>query len=102
MIVTCVFVHVKAEHVSDFIAASRGNHQGSVVEEGNLRFDVLQSTDDPTRFLLYEVYTTPEAAARHKATAHYLEWRAAVADWMATPRHGETYRVVYPADVSRW
>ena len=56
MIVTCVHVFVKPEHVEDFIAASKQNHENSVQEPGNRRFDVLQSTEDPTRFLLYEAY----------------------------------------------
>jgi len=98
MMVTCVSVHVKAEHVQDFIEATRRNHLGSVAEAGNLRFDVLQATDDPTRFLLYEAYASEEAAARHKTTAHYLEWRAAVADWMAAPRQGEKFWMLCPED----
>ena len=102
MHVTLVHVHVKPEHVDDFVAATRGNHEGSVREPGNLRFDVHQSADDPTRFLLYEIYATAEDAAAHKRTPHYLAWRERVADWMATPRQGIAYRAVFPEDPSRW
>jgi len=91
MVVTCVHVHVKLEHVDDFIEASWANHEQSVQEPGNLRFDVLQSRDDPTRFLLYEGYASDAAAAAHKNTAHYLTWRETVADWMAEPRRGVPY-----------
>jgi autoinducer 2-degrading protein len=87
---------VKPEHVADFITATRDNHEASVREPGNLRFDVLQSEDDPTRFVLYEAYATPAEAARHKETAHYLKWRAAVADWMLEPRQGVVYRGLLP------
>ena len=75
MHVTLVHVHVKPERVEEFAAATRRNHEGSVREEGNLRFDVLQSADDPCRFVLYEVFRTEEDAALHKKTPHYLAWR---------------------------
>ncbi|MBM4153494.1 MAG: antibiotic biosynthesis monooxygenase [Lentisphaerae bacterium] len=89
MHVTLVHVRVKAERVADFIAATRANHEASVREPGNRRFDVLQAPDDPTRFVLYEAYATKADAAAHKATAHYAAWRDAVAAWMAEPRRGE-------------
>lgn len=91
MYVTLVHVRVSSEHISDFIVASRANHEGAVLEPGNLRFDVLQATDDPTRFILYEAYATAEAAAAHKLTAHYQRWKDTVAPWMAEPRRGEAF-----------
>jgi autoinducer 2-degrading protein len=96
VVVTCVHVHVKPAHVQDFIRATLANHRGSVQESGNLRFDVLQSRDDPTRFLLYEAYASEEAAAAHKSTAHYLAWREAVADWISEPRQGVAYLGLAP------
>jgi len=91
MIVTIVHVQVKPEHVEDFIEATRKNHLASIREPGNLRFDVLQSKDDPTRFALYEAYESEEAAAAHKKTEHYLKWRETVADWMTKPRVGDFF-----------
>lgn len=102
MIVTCVSVRVRPDRVEDFIRATSENHAGSVREPGNLRFDVLQSRDDPTRFLLYEAYESEDAAAEHKRQAHYLTWRDAVADWMAEPRRGDPFRVVCPKDREAW
>ena len=96
MIVTCVHVHVKAEHIDDFIAATTPNHHGSVDEPGNVRFDILQDATDPTHFLLYEAYRSPEDAAAHKETEHYLTWRALVAPWMAEPRQGVKYTMLLP------
>jgi len=98
MHVTLVHVHVKPEFADAFREASRRNHEASVREPGNCRFDVLQSPEDPTRFLLYEAYRTAEDAARHKETAHYKAWREAVADWMAEPRRGVPYAGLYPAE----
>ncbi len=96
MHVTIVQVQVRPEHVQDFITASRQNHEGSVREPGNRRFDVLQSPDDPTRFVLYEAYVSAEAAAAHKTTPHYLQWRDSVAPWMAQPRVGVPYNGLFP------
>ena len=97
MHVTLVHVAVKPAHIDDFIAATRRNHEASVQESGNRRFDVLQSPDDPGQFVLYEAYATAEDARVHKQTAHYLAWRDAVADWMAEPRRGVPYNGLFPA-----
>ncbi len=96
MHVTLVHVRVKPEFVDSFIDATRANHEGSTREPGNIRFDVLQSADDPTRFVLYEWFVDEAAAKAHKETAHYLAWRDAVADWMAEPRAGVRYRGLFP------
>lgn len=96
MHVTIVHLQIKPEHVADFIEAARLNHEGSIREPGNRRFDVLQSADDPTRFVLYEAYASAEHAAAHKRTAHYLQWRDTVAEWMAVPRQGVSYRGLFP------
>ena len=98
MHVTIVHVHVKQEHIVEFVAATRLNHEASVQEAGNRRFDVLQSTTDPTRFVLYEAYASDADAAAHKQTAHYLRWRETVADWMAEPREGVPYVGLCPAN----
>jgi len=96
MYVTCVHVFVKPENLKGFVDATVRNHEWSVLEPGNLRFDVLQSAGDPTRFLLYEAYESEEHAAAHKSTDHYREWRDTVADWMAKPREGVPYTGIRP------
>ena len=96
MQVTLVHVHVKSDHVNDFIEATRLNHEASVQEAGNRRFDILQSAEDPARFILYEAYASSEDAAAHKETQHYLNWRETVAEWMAEPRQGIQYHGLFP------
>ena len=98
MQVTMVHVQIKPEHVQDFIAACRLNHEASIREPGNRRFDVLQSFDDPTQFVLYEAYAAAANAAAHKNTPHYLKWRDTVAPWMAAPRRGVPYQGLFPQD----
>ena len=102
MLVTAVTVQIKTEHIDDFIRATVENHQNSVREPGNMRFDILQSTKDPGLFLLYEAYETDEAAAHHKETEHYKKWRDTVGPWMAKPREGIPHRVIAPNDRSAW
>lgn len=97
MHVTLVHVRVKPESVAAFIEATRANHEGSVEEPGNRRFDILQSPDDLTRFALYEAFASAEDAAAHKLTAHYLAWREQVAPMMAEPRRGESMSCLFPA-----
>jgi (4S)-4-hydroxy-5-phosphonooxypentane-2,3-dione isomerase len=101
MLVVLVHVHVKPEAVEAFKQASLANAQESVKEAGIARFDVVQQQDDPTRFVLVEVYRTPDATAAHKETHHYQTWRDAVAGMMAEPRSSVKYTNVFPTD-SRW
>ena len=96
MIATTVRVRVKPDFVDSFIKATVKNHEASIKEPGNMRFDILQSKDDPTLFLLYEAYQSDAQAAAHKKTPHYAEWRDTVAEWMAEPRQGTPYVGIRP------
>jgi (4S)-4-hydroxy-5-phosphonooxypentane-2,3-dione isomerase len=98
MTATLVHVHVKPEFIKSFIDASRRNHENSITEAGNFRFDILQDISDPAKFVLYEVYESEEAAAAHKQTAHYLTWRHNVASWMAAPREGIKHSLLFPRE----
>jgi quinol monooxygenase YgiN len=98
MLIVQVHVRVKPEAVEAFRAASLANAQASIREAGIARFDVLQQADDPTRFVLVEVYRHAEAPLRHKETPHYAAWRDAVAPLMAEPRFSVKYGNVFPAD----
>lgn len=102
MIVYCVEVHVIPGKEEDFKAASAENHRGTRNEPGNLRFDVLQQSEDKSRFFLYEAYTDGDAVKAHKETAHYLKWRETVAPWMAEPRRGVSHSVCTPLESSQW
>lgn len=98
MNIVLVQVHVRPEFVEAFKQASVENASNSVREAGIARFDVIQQADDPTRFILVEVYKSTEASAAHKETAHYLKWRDTVAEMMAEPRQGVKYSNVFPDD----
>jgi len=101
MLIVHVHVHVKPESIENFIEATTENARNSVKEAGIARFDVIQRTDDLTRFVLVEVYRNAGAPAAHKDTDHYQKWRAAVEGMMAEPRTSMKYLNVFP-DEEGW
>jgi autoinducer 2-degrading protein len=98
MQIVLVHAHVKPEFVEAFKRATIENASNSVQEAGIARFDVIQQADDPTRFILVEVYRSAEAPAAHKETTHYARWRDTVAEMMAEPRQGVKYVNIFPDD----
>jgi quinol monooxygenase YgiN len=98
MLVVHVHVHIKPECVDEFIQATVENASNSLQEHGIARFDVIQQQDDPTRFILVEVYRTPEDPVKHKETAHYQRWRDVVAEMMAEPRKSVKFENLFPYD----
>jgi len=98
LLIVHVSVHVKPDRIDAFKAATIDNARHSIEEPGIARFDVLQQAGEPARFVLTEVYRSPEAAAAHKETAHYLRWRDTVADMIAEPRSSVKFENVFPAD----
>lgn len=98
MLIVHVQVKVKPECVEDFKKIIVENARESVKEPGIARFDVVQQADDPTRFVLVEVYRNSDAPAEHKKTAHYLKWRDLAEPMMAGPRASAKYSNLFPAD----
>ena len=101
MYVVCVPVKVLPDQVDAFIELIRKNHEGSLQEPGNVRFDVLRLATppaewEPEQFFLYEVYDSPDDFAAHQQTPHYLEWREAVVPLLAEPRKSTRYVSVFP------
>jgi (4S)-4-hydroxy-5-phosphonooxypentane-2,3-dione isomerase len=98
MYVVAVTVFVKPESTEPFIQAVLTNAQNTRREPGNVRFDVLRSEEDPTRFLLYEAYKTRDDFTAHQQTPHYLTWKSTVADFMAQPRQGIRHHSIFFGD----
>lgn len=96
MHVTLVHIKIKPEARRAFLEATRHNHEQSVLEPGNRRFDVLEDPGDATHFLLYEAYESATDAAQHKETPHYALWRETVEPMMAEPRQGVLLRGLWP------
>jgi autoinducer 2-degrading protein len=102
MLIVHVDVHVVADQVDDFLAATLANARASLTEPGVLRFDVVADLADPTHVVLVEVYRDEAAAGAHKETPHYATWRDTVAGMMAVPRTSVKYRAIHPAEAGRW
>lgn len=98
MYVVAVTVHVKPQHVQQFVEAVLDNARNTRREPGNVRFDVLRAEEDPNRFLLYECYHAKEDFAKHQQTEHYLRFKNDAADWMAQPRQGVRHVSVFFGD----
>jgi len=98
MFIVHVHIRVKPESLEPFKQATLANARASVKEPGIARFDVVQRSDDSTRFVLVEVYRSVEANAVHKETSHYATWRDTVAPMMAEPRSSVKFANVFPGD----
>jgi autoinducer 2-degrading protein len=101
MQILIVNLHVKREKLDAFRAATLENARNSIQEPGIARFDLLQDAEDPTHFVLYEVYRNADAPARHRETAHYKKWAAIAPDFLEEPRTRVFYSNVFPPD-SDW
>lgn len=98
MLIVNVHISVKPDMIDDFIKATKKNAAASIREPGIARFDFIREKDDPSRFILVEVYRDEEAPARHKETGHYKEWREIVETMMASPRESRKYINILPDD----
>jgi quinol monooxygenase YgiN len=98
MHILIVQARVKAEFIDAFKQATAINAENSAREPGVARFDFLQQQDDPSKFVLCEVYRDASAPARHKETAHYNAWVEKVSHMFEEPRTRALYTNVFPAD----
>ena len=77
MHIVLVIVRVREEWLEEFARALLHNARQSVEHDaGCLRFDVSQDYDDPTRWVLHEVYDSPAAHAAHRESVHFLAYDA--------------------------
>jgi quinol monooxygenase YgiN len=98
MLIIHVHVTVKPDGIEAFKEATIENARQSRKEPGIARFDLIQQNDDPTRFVLVEVYRSVAATAAHRETAHYAKWRERAEPLMAAPRTRVQYTNVSPGD----
>ncbi len=101
MLIIQVNVHVKPECVGAFCEATLANARESLQEPGVVRFDVIQELERPQRFMLIEIYRTPDDPVRHKESRHYQLWREKVEPMMAEPRSSAKYQSIFP-EARRW
>jgi autoinducer 2-degrading protein len=102
MIVRIIDVYVNGDRIDEFKRISVRNRQGSIGEQGILRFDVLHDESEPQHFVLYEVYRDEQATLDHKETEHYQRWREAAGPMMARERESISCTPVSPTDPGEW
>jgi quinol monooxygenase YgiN len=96
MFIVIVQAHVKPEFIEDFKIATIDNASNSIYESGIARFDFYQQSDDPSRFVLIEVYRSEDAPVKHRDTTHYVRWRDTVANMLVEPRTKINYDIIFP------
>jgi autoinducer 2-degrading protein len=69
-----VSLEIRPDRVKDFLAAIKIDCEGSRLEPGCLRFDVIRDLENPCKFQLYEVYRDADAEAYHREQAHFKAW----------------------------
>jgi quinol monooxygenase YgiN len=78
--VVFVQVTIRPEMAEEFEAALLHNARESVRRDpGCVRFDVSQDKEQPTRWILHEVYDGPDAHAAHRQAPHFLAYDAIAA-----------------------
>ena len=98
MFVVHIYIQVKPEYIEEFKQICTENAQNSVKEPGIKRFDCLQQSDYPTKFVLVEAYLDETGVAQHKQTAHYNKWRELAEPMLAEPRSRTIYANIFPVD----
>jgi len=96
MLIVHISIRVTSDKIAAFKTATIENAKKSRSEPDVIRFDVIQQQDDPTRFVLVEIFKNPDGPMRHKETDHYTKWRDTVEDLMAEPRTSTRYDTVFP------
>jgi autoinducer 2-degrading protein len=74
MFVLTVYLEAKPENLEALKTEASINARATLAEPGALRFDFLQQVDEPTKFMLYEVYRSEEAFQAHQQTDHFKRW----------------------------
>ncbi len=96
MFVVHIYIQVKPEYIEEFKQICTENAQNSVKEPGIKRFDCLQQSDYPTKFVLVEAYLDETGVAQHKQTAHYNKWRSEAERMIVGERTRTRYTPVWP------
>ena len=103
MYTVIVNLQVRPERREEFLAGIRANARASVRDEpGCLRFDVHEKTEDPNKFILYELYQDEAAFYdAHRSAPHYARWREVSARCVYPGGHVNTFATpVFPEDMA--
>mmetsp|Transcript_4296 Transcript_4296/g.9566 ORF Transcript_4296/g.9566 Transcript_4296/m.9566 type:complete len:100 (+) Transcript_4296:206-505(+) len=68
-----VEVNVKEDRRDEFLQLIEKDAVASRNEPGCLRFDVIETADDPNKFIFYELYSDEDAVAYHNEQPYLLD-----------------------------
>lgn len=90
--------YVKPEFFEAYKAAILENARQAIQEDGIIRFDVFQDTEDPTHFSLLEIYQDQAGRDFHLQTEHFLKWKEAVLgqEMFARQGKGDAFEMLFP------
>jgi (4S)-4-hydroxy-5-phosphonooxypentane-2,3-dione isomerase len=96
MFVVHVYIQIKPEYIEEFKRICTENATSSVKESGIKRFDCLQQSDDPARFVLVEAYLDETDIVKHKRTEHYNKWQSEAVRMIVGERTRTRYVPIWP------
>ena len=103
MDILMVRIHVKSQHLEDYIREMIADAEGSVSQEpGCRRFDIIQDVDEPTKLGLCEVYNDADAVDDHVSRPHFLKWKETTADWITQDIGISRCKLIFPAGDGHW
>ena len=94
MYIQIISMEVQAGKNEALLAEARANARASRQEAGVIQFDVLQQSDDPNKFVLYEVYRSAEDAEAHRQTSHFKRWLEAGVPLLKSERMRQSYQEI--------
>jgi (4S)-4-hydroxy-5-phosphonooxypentane-2,3-dione isomerase len=92
-----VFVNVKSECVAQFLTASFRMGEAAVREQGLVSFALLQETEMPTRFSMFEAYHDDNARAQHLSSESFRAWEIEIDALLVEPLTAVPHIPVFPA-----
>ena len=92
-VASIINIKIKPEYTEVFKKASHKNAEATRKEAGCIRFDILQSSNDGSDFVFYEVFDSEAAKEAHKKTAHVSAWKLITAD-MIVAKSSVVYHVI--------
>lgn len=81
-----VTVEVNADQIDAFMAETMTQIRSTRQEPGNIYYEVLQSEEDRSLFIIFETYQSPDAFALHRTAPHCIRWKAITEPMLRQPR----------------
>ncbi|HSJ39342.1 MAG TPA: putative quinol monooxygenase [Planococcus sp. (in: firmicutes)] len=78
-------LQVKPDQEQAFLEEAKALIQASRAEAGNIRYDLMKSTEQAGHFTMVEVWGDAEAVAAHNTSEHFAAFGQKVPAFMAAP-----------------